>query len=471
MSDEGLGHEGVRIENAREFWARSPRQRTLTQLLDAYQTGSFGPDQTASVLAERHQALGEAASHSVITRDDIAMSEQASAQQQLQVAATSLPLSGVPVSIKDLFDERGMTTLAGSRALSQSAPARQDASALTRLKAAGILHAGRTSMSEFAFSGLGLNPHVGTPPNPFDGERITGGSTSGGAASVAFGLAAATLGSDTGGSLRIPAAFCGLTGFKPSQSSVPGDGAFPLSPSLDCVGPIAPSVACCRTLWEVLSGEVADPTPLTRPLTLLVPESELVSEVDADVAADFTALLERLEAWGVRILRAPVEAIEAAYAINQRGGLVIPEAAAVHHELLAAHEAQYDPLIAERLNGGRDITASEYLARLWPRNAIQQRFAQQVQDVDAVLMPTVAMRAPRRDLLEQDGAAFAALNKRALRNTSVFNYLDASSISIPAPAPVGKEPIGLMLSRPQGQDVALLRVAEALERLIHASNQ
>ncbi|MDH2291379.1 amidase [Cobetia sp. 10Alg 146] len=466
MSDEGMSAERVKMDNAREFWARSPRQRTLTQLLAAYQAGSFGPEQTATVLAERHQALGETASHSIISRDDAVMSAQAAAQQQLKAAATSLPLGGVPVSIKDLFDEAGMTTMAGSRALAESHPASQDAPALARLKAAGILHAGRTSMSEFAFSGLGLNPHVGTPPNPFDGERITGGSTSGGAASVAFGLAAATLGSDTGGSLRIPAAFCGLTGFKPSQASVPGDGAFPLSPSLDCIGPIAPSVACCRTLWEVLSGEVADPTPLTRPLTLLVPESELVSEVDADVAADFAALLERLEGLGVRLQRAPVEAIEAAYAINQRGGLVIPEAAAVHHELLAAHEDQYDPLIAERLNGGRDITASEYLARLWPRTAIQQRFAQQVQDVDAVLMPTVAMRAPRRDLLEQDGALFAQLNKRALRNTSVFNYLDASSISIPAPAPQNKEPLGLMLSRPQGQDVALLRVAQALETLL-----
>ncbi|QQK64013.1 amidase [Cobetia sp. cqz5-12] len=461
-----MSDENKRLGQAREFWARPPRQRTLTQLLAAYQTGSFGPEQTATVLAERHQALGESASHSIISRDDAGMSVQATAQQQLKAAATSLPLGGIPVSIKDLFDETGMTTLAGSRALTESHPASQDAVALSRLKAAGILHAGRTSMSEFAFSGLGLNPHVGTPPNPFDGERITGGSTSGGAASVAFGLAAATLGSDTGGSLRIPAAFCGLTGFKPSQASVPGDGAFPLSPSLDCIGPIAPSVACCRRLWEVLSGEVADPTPLTRPLTLLVPESELVSEVDADVAADFTALLERLESLGVRLQRAPVEAIEAAYAINQRGGLVIPEAAAVHHELLAAHEAQYDPLIAERLNGGRDITASEYLARLWPRTAIQQRFAQQVQDVDAVLMPTVAMRAPRRDLLEQDGALFAQLNKRALRNTSVFNYLDASSISIPAPAPQNEEPLGLMLSRPQGQDVALLRVAQALETLL-----
>ncbi|WP_405280297.1 amidase family protein [Cobetia sp. Ld8] len=461
-----MSDENKRLEQAREFWARPPRQRRLTQLLEAYQTGSFGPEQTATVLAERHQALGESASHSIISRDDAGMSVQAAAQQQLKAAATSLPLGGVPVSIKDLFDETGMTTLAGSRALAESHPADQDAVALSRLKAAGILHAGRTSMSEFAFSGLGLNPHVGTPPNPFDGERITGGSTSGGAASVAFGLAAATLGSDTGGSLRIPAAFCGLTGFKPSQASVPGDGAFPLSPSLDCIGPIAPSVACCRRLWEVLSGEAADATPLTRPLTLLVPESELVSEVDADVAADFAALLERLEGLGVRLQRAPVEAIEAAYAINQRGGLVIPEAAAVHHELLAAHEAQYDPLIAERLNGGRDITSSEYLARLWPRTAIQQRFAQQVQDVDAVLMPTVAMRAPRRDLLEQDGALFAQLNKRALRNTSVFNYLDASSISIPAPAAVNEEPLGLMLSRPQGQDEALLRVAQALETLL-----
>ncbi|WP_024952783.1 MULTISPECIES: amidase family protein [Cobetia] len=455
---------------AHEFWQRSPRERSLIALEQAYQVGDFTPEDTADIIKERHHTLKDAASRSVIHLDNDAAAAQASAQQHLLASGVRLPLSGMPITIKDLIDEAGAITLAGSKALASTSPAQRDAPALTRLKAAGIVHAGRTSMSEFAFSGLGLNPHVGTPPNPFDAERITGGSTSGGAASVALGLAAATLGSDTGGSLRIPAAFCGLTGFKPSQASVPGDGAFPLSPSLDCLGPIAPTVACCRRLWEVLSGQSAEASRLTRPLTLLVPDSELVSDVDEDVIRDFSALLARIEALGVTLVRRPLAAIEEAWGINQRGGLVIPEAAAVHHELMAQHEADYDPLIADRLRSGRDITASEYLTRLWPRAAIQQRFAQQVQDVDAVLMPTVAMRAPRRDLLERDAEAFAALNKRALRNTSVFNYLDASSISIPAPAPAGAEPIGLMLSRPRGQDVALLRVAEALESLIHATD-
>ncbi|QEM80342.1 amidase [Halomonas binhaiensis] len=453
------------IEAAADWLARPPQQRPITSLIRAYQGEAFGPLDLVQALDQRHAQLGRAATTSISEFCPSRLLRDAEGETLLGMQRRHVPLFGVPVTIKDLFDERGKITRAGSTVLADAPVAKRNAVALDRLRGAGALHAGRTSMSEFAFSGLGLNPHMGTPPNPFNSDHITGGSTSGGAASVALGLAAATLGSDTGGSLRIPAAFCGLTGFKPSQDSVPLDGSFPLSPSLDCIGPIAPTVACCALMWQVLSGAITVEAP-RRPLTLLVPAGELSEEVDSDVAQAFAAAVHKLEQLGCRIVRQSLSSIDEAYAINQRGGLVVPEAAAVHHHLLEQHAGLYDPMIAERLRGGRDITASEYLARLWPREGLQSRFAQQVRDVDAVLMPTVAMRSPRRDVVENDMQEFQRLNRRALRNTSVFNYLDACAISLPYFIADDEEPIGLMLARPQHQDAELLGVAEGVERLL-----
>lgn len=451
---------------AAAWLSRPPRQRPIADLIRAYRNGAFGPLDLALALNQRYTQLGHAATTSVFSPAPERLLRDAEGEALLGMSGRHVPLFGVPVTIKDLFDECDNVTTAGSIALTDAPPAIRNATSLDRLRAAGALHAGRTSMSEFAFSGLGLNPHAGTPPNPFNPDHITGGSTSGGAASVALGLAAATLGSDTGGSLRIPAAFCGLTGFKPSQASVPLDGSFPLSPSLDCIGPIAPTVSCCALLWQVLSGTPAPMESTQRPLTLLVPDSELVDEVDEDVADAFRAAVKTLEQQGCHIIHGRLSAIDDAWTINQRGGLVVPEAAAVHHQLLEQHGSRYDPMIAERLRGGRNITASEYLSRLWPRKGLQHDLALQVQDVDAILMPTVAMRSPRRDAVENDAQAFQRLNRRALRNTSVFNYLDASAISLPFPATDGEEPIGLMLARPQHQDAELLRVARGVEHLL-----
>ncbi|WP_353980044.1 amidase [Salinicola endophyticus] len=446
---------------ARAFWERPAGQRRLRDWQAAIDGGDFTPTQALEALIERARARAEVTATAYIEFDTDTLHDRLA-----QVDPTQ-PLAGLPVSIKDLFDVRGEVTRAASRVLGGNPPASHDAPAVQRLRRAGALLTGRTNMSEFAFSGLGLNRHYGTPPNPFDGERITGGSTSGGAASVAFGLAAATLGSDTGGSLRIPAAFCGLTGFKPSQASVPGEGAYPLAPSLDCVGPIAPSVACCASLWSILAERplpALDTTP--RPLRLAVAAGDLLSELDDAVGDGFEAAIAVLKAQGCHIERLPFTAIDAALAINQQGGLVVPEAAALHREQLARAEADYDPLIAERLQGGRDISAADYLQRLWPRAGWQQRFEQEMAGFDAVLLPTVATLPPRRAALEDDAAAFQRANRLALRNTSVFNYLDAASISLPYIATGAELPIGLMLSRPQGDDTMLLQHACVVERML-----
>ncbi|WP_223160943.1 amidase [Salinicola aestuarinus] len=448
-------------DGATAFWQRPPARRRLKDWQAALAAGEFTPAAALEALTERARSLPEVTATAFVDYDPDTL------RAGLQGIEPDGALAGLPISIKDLFDVRGETTAAGSKVLAKAPLAPRDAPAVARLRQAGALLAGRTTMSEFAFSGLGLNPHCGTPPNPFDVERITGGSTSGGAASIAFGLAAATLGSDTGGSLRIPAAFCGLTGFKPSQASVPGEGAYPLSPSLDCVGPIAPSVDCCAQLWSVLATEpmpTLDPTP--RPLRLAVPLGGLLQELDDAVREGFEAAIARLEAAGCHVERLTFEAVDGALAINQQGGLVVPEAAALHREQLERAQADYDPLIAERLTGGRDISATDYLQRLWPRAGWQRCFAEEMSGFDAVLLPTVATLPPKRAELENDAAAFQRANRLALRNTSVFNYLDAASISLPFFVSDDALPIGLMLSRPQGQDSQLLQQASVVEAML-----
>ncbi|ART64744.1 hypothetical protein B9H00_11855 [Kushneria marisflavi] len=437
------------------------RQRRLVDWQAALASGAFNALDALEALIERVEAQPEVAATTFVDFDADRLRNQWSRLEQ------NASLAGLPISIKDLFDVHGEVTGAASRVLAESHAATQDAPAIARLRRAGSVLTGRTTMSEFAFSGLGLNDYCGTPPNPFDAERITGGSTSGGAASVAFGLAAATLGSDTGGSLRIPAAFCGLTGFKPSQRSVPGEGAYPLSPSLDCVGPIAPSVECCAQLWSVLAASpmpTLDPTP--RPLRLVVPVGGLLEELDDGVRDGFEVALARLEAAGCHVERLSLEAVDEALSINRQGGLVVPEAAALHREQLERAEADYDPLIAERLRGGRDISAADYLQRLWPRTGWQQRFEHEMAGFDAVVLPTVATLPPKRAAIEKDAVAFQRANRLALRNTSVFNYLDAASISLPFFMPDETLPIGLMVSRPQGQDEQLLQHACVIETML-----
>ncbi|REC93960.1 amidase [Kushneria indalinina] len=448
-------------DNATAFWQRVPSQRRLVDWQAALAAGEFTPVEALEALIERAGSIPDVTATAFVDFDADTLREG------LKEIGRDEALAGLPVSIKDLFDVRGEVTGAGSKVLADATAATRDAPAVVRLRRAGALLTGRTTMSEFAFSGLGLNSYCGTPPNPFDAERITGGSTSGGAASIAFGLAAATLGSDTGGSLRIPAAFCGLTGFKPSQTSVPGEGAYPLAPSLDCVGPIAPSVDCCARLWSVLAATpmpTLDPTP--RPLRLAVPVGGLLEELDDTVRDGFEAAIARLEAAGCHVERLTFEAVDGALSINQQGGLVVPEAAALHREQLERAQADYDPLIAERLTGGRDVSATDYLQRLWPRAGWQQRFGEEMSGFDAVLLPTVATLPPKRIELENDAAAFQRANRLALRNTSVFNYLDAASISLPFFTPKEALPIGLMLSRPQGQDCRLLQHASVVEAML-----
>jgi aspartyl-tRNA(Asn)/glutamyl-tRNA(Gln) amidotransferase subunit A len=376
------------------------------------------------------------------------------------------PLAGIPVSVKDLFDVVGDITRAGSKALADAAPATADATAVRRLRQAGAIIVGRTNMVEFAFSGLGLNPHYGTPKNPWDRAtgRIPGGSSSGAAVSVSDGMAAMGLATDTGGSVRIPAALCGLAGFKPTARRIPTDGTFPLSATLDSIGPIARSVACCALVDSILAGaapQVPPALPL-KGLRLGVVQGYVLEGLDSGVAEAFGKALTMLSQAGANVTDVRFEALQRLPQINQKGGLVVAEAYAVHRELIARRKADYDPRVASRTLRGADMSAADYLEVLAQRAALIADSARLAAPYDALLMPTVAMVAPAIAPLEADDQLYGKTNMAILRNPSLVNFLDGCALSIPCHQP-GQGPVGLMVIGQSGEDRRLLAVGLALE--------
>ncbi|MDN7497723.1 amidase [Burkholderia gladioli] len=399
----------------------------------------------------------------------------ADAHDRLRAAGTVLsPLAGIPVSVKDLFDIAGQRTRAGSRALDDAAPASADAPAVARLRRAGAVIVGRTNMSEFAFSGLGLNPHYGTPRSPYRREvageaRITGGSSSGAAASVADGMAAVALGTDTGGSIRIPAALCGLTGFKPTASRVPRSGGVPLSTTLDSFGPIGVSVACCALVDRILAG-LAPHVPAARPLEgvrLGVLNHYVTDGMDAEVGAAFDAALRHLEAAGAIVSDLRFAPLDRLPEINRFGFSPI-EAYAWHRPLLADRRDQYDPRVLARILKGETASAADYLDLIAARAAMLDEAEQTLWSrVDAVLAPTVPVVPPRIAELEADDEAFGRTNALILRNPSAFNFLDACALSVPC-HPRDAAPVGLMLAAGPHRDDALLAIGQAVEAVLGA---
>jgi aspartyl-tRNA(Asn)/glutamyl-tRNA(Gln) amidotransferase subunit A len=377
-------------------------------------------------------------------------------------------LAGIPLSVKDLFDVQGEVTTAGSTALREQPAARADAPAVERVRAAGAIAIGRTNMTEFAYSGLGLNPHYGTPLNPHERElqRIPGGSSSGAAIALTDGMAAASLGTDTGGSCRIPAALVGVVGFKPTASRVPLQGVIPLSPSLDSVGPLARTVEGCALLDAALAGGVPHSEPERTPagLQLLVPTTLVLEELDADVARAFERALGALERAGARIVRAPLAPLARLPELYSRGGIAAAEAYAWHRELLEARGAQYDPRVAARIRKGRELSSSDHQELLRERARLIEELRPLSAPFDAVLLPSVPIIAPRLAELASD-ASYLALNALVLRNTSIANFADRCAISIPVQRS-GEPPVGLMLMGEHGADRALLGIALGVERLL-----
>ncbi len=412
--------------------------------------------------------------HAFVRRFDTVATASAHAVDTLQAARAPLPaLAGTPVSVKDLYDVAGFPTTAGARSMRDALPAATDAPAVARVRAAGAVLVGHTQMSEFAFSGIGINPHDGTPANAAatargGPARIPGGSTSGGAVSVASGAVLAALGSDTGGSIRIPAALQGLVGFKNTQRLTPLAGTVPLSTTLDTVCAITRDVRDAVLMHEVLAARlVVLPARPLRAWRLAVPQTVMLDALDPTVSRAFARALDTLRRQGAQIDELALPTLAEVAPLMAGGGFSAAESWAWHRQRLATRGDQYDPRVAMRIRRGEAISAADYIDLHAARRDWISRTAMAMGGYDAMLSPTLPIVAPELAPLVDSDDRFFAANAQILRNPSIINMLDGCALSLPCQQ--GDElPVGLMVWREAMADDTVLAVSLAIETALQA---
>lgn len=445
--------------------------------LDTQQNPQIIADRMTSALEALDRALAAAdhpsCANVYLRRFDAQARASARSVDQLRAAGAPLPaLAGQPVSIKDLFDVAGFPTTGASRSMADAPAATADCPAVSRLRSAGAVLVGHTNLSEFAFSGVGINPHHGTPVNPASpaGQAlIPGGSTSGGAVSVAVGEVFAALGSDTGGSIRIPAALQGLVGFKNTQRLTPLEAAIPLSTTLDTACAITRNVADAVLLHGVLAARA--PRPDRRPLERLaigVPATLMLDGLEPAVAEAFQNALRQLRDAGARVQEFALPRLGDIGHLQAQGGFTAAESFAWHRQRLTARPGDYDPRVALRIQRGAGISAADYI----DLHAARRQWIADVEAAstpfDVMLSPTVPMQAPALAPLVASDEAFFAVNQRLLRNPSVVNLLDGCALSMPCHAP-GDLPIGLMVWGPALADDRVLGASLAIEAALNGA--
>jgi aspartyl-tRNA(Asn)/glutamyl-tRNA(Gln) amidotransferase subunit A len=447
-----------------------PNTPTLASLADDLEHGRTSARKLVDeCLARIADSSGEGA-RAFIHVDAEAAIETAEAMDRLrEVKAAPSRYAGIPISIKDLFDIKGQVTRAGSRALEDSAPAESDAPAVARLRRAGFIVIGRTNMTEFAYSGIGINPHYGTPKSAWQRNvgHVPGGSSSGAAVSVADGMAYGALGTDTGGSCRIPAAYNGIVGYKPTQWRVPLEGGVPLSFTLDSFGPLARTVGCCAVLDAVLAGEAVvplQPRPI-KGMRLAVPTTVALDELDEAVARTFDRALQSLSRQGALIEQIEAPEFLDVGLINAKGGFAAAESYAWHRYLIASKGDVYDPRVSLRILRGESISAADYIDLLGARRSLIARATARLAPYDALAMPTTANTPPRISDLAHDDKAFTKANLLSLRNCTLINMIDGCAISLPCHRE-GEVPVGLMLASSGGSDRRIFELAAAMEGVI-----
>ena len=447
----------------------------ISDLCDAAAEIAAGRLRAADALEQAIAAADSpACGHAYVRRFDAMARAAAAAVDAARGAGAPLPpLAGLAVSVKDLFDVAGQPSTAASKSMADAAPAAADCPAVARLRAAGAALSGHSNLTEFAFSGVGINPHHGTPANAATAvldttPRIPGGSTSGGAVTVAAGAAWAALGSDTRGSIRVPAALHGLVGFKNTQALTPTEGSVPLSFTLDTACAITRSVRDAVRLHEVLAARRVRlrGRPL-RALRLALPGGGMLDGLDATVARAFDRCLARLRAAGAELVEKALPADDAP-ALSS-GQISAAEAWAWHRSRLDARQADYDPRVLARIRGGSTIGAADYIERLQARRRWIGQVEALAADIDAFVCPTVPVVAPPLQPLLDDDAAFFAANALLLRNPSVVNYLDGCALSLPCQA-ADELPVGLMVWAPGFGDDTVLEVSLAIERALAAGS-
>ena len=379
------------------------------------------------------------------------------------------PLDGTIVSIKDLFDVAGEVTRVGSKVFAEEGkPATADAPVVRRLRAGGAVVVAKTNMSEFAYTGIGANPHFGTPGNPADRKRVPGGSSSGAAVAAADGMCEIAIGTDTGGSCRIPGALCGIVGYKPSRQRIPTTGAFPLSYSIDSIGPIARAVEACARADAVMANETyvpLEPVSLNG-LRIGAVVGYPIENLDETVDLKFSDAVARLNKAGAHISEEKLSLLDDMAQVNSKGGVQPAEAFSIHRDLLSRRADAIDPNVKVRLERARTVSAADYIDMVRERARLIRSMDDRIADVDVLAWPTTPMVAPTM----QEVAApdeFARKNAMLLRNTVIVNFFDLCAISVPIPRGSGL-PAGFMLVARNGQDQRLFRIAAAIERLFAA---
>ncbi|MBO0134476.1 amidase [Agrobacterium burrii] len=447
------------------------RGKNIAQLSVLIQSGHLDP---RSLVDETLDAIGQDDDQAIFIglTAERAMAEADAASKRIREGRSCGVLDGIPVAWKDLFDLEGMATTAGSTVLGDSMAASRDADVVTALKRAGMVSIGRTNMSEFAFSGLGINPHYGTPRNPAsqDGHRLPGGSSSGAGVAVAAGLVPVAIGTDTGGSVRIPAAFNGVVGYKASRGRYSMRGVYPLAKSLDSLGPLTRTVQDAVWVDAAMRGKAtADVAraPLSG-LSLVVPETVFFDGIEEGVAAAFEQAVERLVRAGASVRRQafPIFA-ELFDLIRQKGALVTAEAFALHKTRLeGADAAGMDPRVVVRTTLGANISMPDYIAIIEARERMTAAFSGMIGRHELLVSPTLPYVAAKVAPLIDDDEAFFAMNAKTLRNTQIGNFFDLCGVSIPCGTGDAGMPVGLLLSGLHGTDDHLLGVAMAVEEIV-----
>lgn len=448
-------------------------RRSITQLSVLLQSGALDPVALAEETLAAIEAHPDTTVFTTLLKDR-AKAEAEASRRRLREGCSLGALDGVPIAWKDLFDIEGLPTTAGSRVLKDSAPAGRDAVVVRALADAGMVSVGRVNMSEFAFSGLGINPHYGTPRNPASpaGEhRIPGGSSSGSGVAVAAGLVPVSIGTDTGGSVRIPAAFNGIVGYKASRGRYSMEGVFPLARSLDSLGPL------CRTVQDAVLVDAAmrglpAAGPLARPdlagLSFVIPETVFFDGAEPEVVAAFEAAVERLSRAGARIRRDAFPEFSAIFDLMAKhGALVTAEAFVLHRERIKGPAAaEIDPRVVKRTLLGEKITLADYLDTLDARERLTAAVEARLGPDTLLISPTLPHVAPAVGPLIEDEDLFFQINGKTLRNTLVGNFLDWCGVSLPCGTGAGGMPVGFLLSGPRGSDERVLAVAAAVENLL-----
>ncbi len=429
--------------------------------------GRLDPVEVAEFFLDRIEHDRGNPSFILVTRAR-ALDEAAASRKRHREGRAAGPLDGVPIAWKDLVDMAGERTTAGSALFAESPPKETDAPIVANLSAAGLVALGKTNLSEFAFSALGLNPHFGTPRNPRDAAtpRIAGGSSSGAAVAVAGGLAPCAIGSDTGGSIRAPAGFCGIVGFKTSEGRIDKRGVFPLSRTLDTIGPLARTVEDCVLIDMALRGQTG---AQIRPLDLtgvefVVPDKTGIDDVDAAVAANLETVTKRLAAAGAKITSRPVPSIGAMRALTaQHGSLVAIEAYAEHRQVFDSLDAErMDRRVVKRALLARAVSGEDAISLRRGRERLVAALADELKEA-LLLLPSTPMTAPPIAALDRDDELFRATNLRAIHYTFLGNLFRMCGLAIPSGADAAGLPTGVQFLASNGNDERLLSIGLSVE--------